>query len=50
MRPSQTIEEMSINPTSDSESMILVLKNDGELKFVNEKLLKMSKDIGEPAK
>ena len=41
---------MSINPTSDSESMILVLKNDGELKFVNEKLLKMAKDIGEPAK
>lgn len=50
MRPSQTIEEMSINPTSDSESMILVLKNDGELKFVNEKLLKMAKDIGEPPK
>lgn len=50
MSRSQTIEDMSINPTSDHEAMILVLKNDGELKFVNDQLLKLFKEVGEPPK
>lgn len=50
MTQNQTIDDMCINPTADNESIILVLRNDGELKFVNEKLLKLTREIGNPVR
>jgi len=46
----QRIEDMSINPTGDHEAIIMVLKNDGDLKFVNENLIRMSREVGPVSK
>lgn len=48
MTLNQTIEDMSINPTADAEAIIMVLKNDGDLKFVSENLIKMAREVGQP--